>query len=88
MHELTIEIVSGATLSGGSLQRIDDIVVEVMRVAQPGNHQLLAVVHAVNRLSLLFGLCQGGKQRRGENGDDGNYNQQFNQRKTVFAVSA
>jgi hypothetical protein len=53
------------------------LIIVVLSVHEPGELELLEIVHAVR--PLCFGLCRGqsGKQQAGQDRDDGNHDQQF-----------
>jgi hypothetical protein len=57
------------------------MIVLVLPHAKP---DLLEVRNAASLPCLFTCLRQCGQQHRGENGDNGNYNQQFNERKKLF----
>ena len=63
------------------MQGDDNIIIVIVRIAEPAHHELLAAIHAINGLSPLFGLAQGGQQHGGQNGNNGNNHQQFNEGK-------
>ena len=55
------------------------VVVVVVGIQQPGQRQLLLVVHAGNPLRLGLRLPQGGKEHSGQDRDDRNHHQKFYQ---------
>jgi len=61
---------------------VNELAIIVVGVHEPPQRYLLAVVHAVDALSLLFGPGQGGQQERRQDGNDGDDHQQFDQGET------
>ncbi len=59
---------------------VGELRVDVVIVVE-GQAQLLEVVLALGSPGGLAGLLHSGKQQRNQNGNNGNDNQQFNQRK-------
>src|SRR5439155_4619803 len=57
-----------------------ETIVVVVIVHQPGERELAMVVHAGDALGLLFGLAQRRKEEAGQDGNDGDYHQQLNER--------
>src|ERR1051326_7791365 len=51
----------------------------------PANHDLPAVVHAMNALRFGFGFRKCWQQHTGQNGDDGDNDQEFDQRESVVS---
>ena len=58
---------------------------KVISIYMVGHHQLLEVINTANTLRL--GLCarQSRQQHRSQDGNDGDYNQKFNQGEAVTA---
>src|SRR5437870_5664552 len=55
------------------------ILVIVLRVQMRREHDLLDVVQVHEILGLVLGLGQGGQQKAGKNGDDGDHDQKLDQ---------
>jgi hypothetical protein len=54
----------------------------IVREGMERHAELLKVAHAVDALGLEFGFAERGQQQRGENGDDGDDEKQFDQRES------
>src|SRR5664279_2865162 len=54
-------------------------VIVVAAVHDPSSAELAKVADAANALGLELGSGQGGEEQRGKNGDDGDYDQQFDE---------
>ena len=60
-------------------------IVIIVAVHPPGEHELLVVVHAGDGLATAFRLRQGRQEQGSQNGDNGDDDQQFDQRKGTTA---
>ena len=62
------------------------VTVIIPGIRDPGQHQLLAIVEAGDACCFALGLGQGGEEHASQDGDDRNDHQQFDERKSFFAV--
>ena len=72
MRVLRIAIVSSAAR---------EAVLKIIRIEVGGQDELANITHAGSAMRALLGRAQHRKQQRCKDGDDGDHNQQFDERK-------
>jgi len=79
-----VNVVVKIIVFGEFVLKAGEIILEVHRILQDAEHDLLGVVRAGDGTRLLACLAQGGQQHGRQDGDNSDDNQKFNQGEVFF----